>query len=178
MTRSPVDLPPRIFGQPTVWAAHVGGLCLFRGVEHPAAIAVGPLPIGRVRDPAERNGIARFLEANGLVGPIATARGGDAAAILWQTIGFILLHAADALGPDLARAARAALRRAARRDWSEARQADVAEPLARECQMDKAGTRAARFGPEPGVEEPAPEAADADLVHRVGPRGALRGPRG
>jgi len=262
VTRTPVDLPARTFEQPNFWTAHFGGLYVFRGVEHPAAISVGPkaalgpLPIERVHDLAERNAIARFLEANGLVEPIVKARGVDAAAILQQKIDFILLDAADALGMDLAGATRADLRRfaarlgervpaealglaallrwvegggpwpritsehpayfyslrarahadrdlvnmllaelspldvrqlfichkpafyAAYRGWSEAKKAYVADFLAREYQIDKAGTRAALFGPEPGMEEPAPEAAEADLVHLVGPWGAVRRPRG
>lgn len=50
--------------------------------------------------------------------------------------------------------------------WDEAKRDYVADQLAREYQMDKQGTRAALFGPEPGMEEP-----DAPLA---GPWGTSR----
>jgi hypothetical protein len=64
--------------------------------------------------------------------------------------------------------------------WGAARRQLVADFLEREYQVDKAGTRAALFGPEPGMEEeapppPPPEPAPArDLIARVGPWGAVR----
>ena len=66
--------------------------------------------------------------------------------------------------------------------WSEAKQAYVADFLAREYAIDKAGARTALFGPEPGMAEepsdtpPAPAPSDA-LIERVGPWGAVRRPR-
>lgn len=260
VTRNPIDLPARTFEQANFWTSHFGGLYLFRGVDRPAAISVGPkerlgkLPIDTVLDFADRNGIARFLEHNELVEPIVKARGVDAAAILHQKMDFILLDAADTLGVELQGATRRDLRRfagtlgnalpqeflglaallrwvegggpwpritsehpayfyslrarpqadrdlvnmllaelspldvrqlfichkqafyAAYAGWSEAKKTYVADFLAGEYQMDKAGTRAALFGPEPGMEEPAPRAADDDLVTLVGPWGAVRRP--
>ncbi|MEL6960602.1 MAG: DUF6638 family protein [Pseudomonadota bacterium] len=55
--------------------------------------------------------------------------------------------------------------------WSAAKQAYVAEFLSEEYQVDKAGTRAALFGHEAPMEEPAPV---DDLIERVGPWGAVR----
>lgn len=261
VTRNPVDLPASTFEQANFWTSHFGGLYLFRGLRHPAAVSVGPkarlgaLPIETVLDFSDRNGIARFLERNDLVEPIVKARGVDAAAILHQKLDFILLDAADRLGVGLEGATRRDLRRfagtlgsalpeeflglaallrwvegggpwpritsehpayfyslrarphadrdlvnmllaelgpldvralfichkqafyAAYAGWSEARKIYVADFLAGEYQMDKAGTRAALFGPEPGMEEPRP-AADApgaeDLIGLVGPWGAVR----
>jgi hypothetical protein len=62
--------------------------------------------------------------------------------------------------------------------WSEAKKEYVANFLEREYQVDKAGSRAALFGPEPGMEEPgAPAthrgAAVRDIVDLVGPWGAV-----
>ena len=46
--------------------------------------------------------------------------------------------------------------------WDAAKQAYVADQLAREYQIDKQGTRDALFGPEPGMAEtPAPPAQPA-----------------
>jgi len=57
----------------------------------------------------------------------------------------------------------------------------VANFLAQEYIMDKAGARAALFGPEPGMEqEHLPESAAKkvgtaqDMIERVGPWGAVR----
>ncbi|MEM6729603.1 MAG: DUF6638 family protein [Pseudomonadota bacterium] len=70
--------------------------------------------------------------------------------------------------------------------WPEPKQAFVAEFLAREYQVDKAGARAALFGHEPAMEEPEapPPSAPAArgpwsqptpaLIDRVGPWGAVR----
>ena len=54
--------------------------------------------------------------------------------------------------------------------WSEAKQAYVADFLAREYQMDKVGTRAALFGPEPDMSAASPR----DIIDAVGPWGAVR----
>ena len=73
--------------------------------------------------------------------------------------------------------------------WPEAKKAYVAEFLEREYQIDKARAREQLFGPEPGMEEPAPEpvagpwgaavqkpAPARDPIDLVGPWGAvLRG---
>lgn len=57
--------------------------------------------------------------------------------------------------------------------WSDAKQAYVADFLAREYQMDKVGTREALFGPEPDMSAPAAPPA-RDLVAEVGPWGAVK----
>jgi hypothetical protein len=74
------------------------------------------------------------------------------------------------------------------RTWPEGKKTFVADLLAREYMMDKAGTREALFGPEEPMEEPAtgpwgarretpperPRDPAQELVDRVGPWGALR----
>ncbi|MBY6167222.1 hypothetical protein KUW14_15315 [Pseudooceanicola nitratireducens] len=60
--------------------------------------------------------------------------------------------------------------------WSETKKSYVADMLAREYAVDKAGTRAALFGHEPGMEDspaPPPPPRD-DMIARVGPWGAVR----
>lgn len=58
--------------------------------------------------------------------------------------------------------------------WSPAKQEWVAAFLEREYAIDKAGARAALFGPEPGMDEPPRPAADpAPRIDRVGPWGAV-----
>ncbi len=265
VTRNPVDLKDFVKDVPDFWTAMFGGVYVFRGVEHPAAVvagdkaALGDLPIKFVLGVQEPNRIAKFLELNGLVEPIVKARGIDGAAILRQKIDFILVDVAATLGRDLTGASRRDLRMLARqmgsalpeayhglaallrwadgggdwpriasdhpayfytlraaagpqeflvnqllaeltpldvrqlfichkdlfyslyRGWSEEKRGYVADFLAAEYQVDKAGTRAALFGHEPGMEEPAarPERrtrpARDDLVARVGPWGAVRG---
>jgi hypothetical protein len=120
VTRNPVKLSQMKFEQDNFWTAHFGGLYLFRGVDHPALISVGPkaplgeLPIQYVLDFSEPNRIARFFEFNGLVEPIVKARGIDAAAILRQKIDFIVVDAAAQSGIDLTGATRRDIRRLAR----------------------------------------------------------------
>jgi len=71
--------------------------------------------------------------------------------------------------------------------WSDAKKGFVADFLANEYQVDKSGTRAALFGPEPGMEMPGVRqdqvarpgwpikaAKPADMVDLVGPWGAVR----
>jgi len=61
------------------------------------------------------------------------------------------------------------------RTWSEPRQQHVADFLQREYQVDKAGTRAALFGGEPGMDDAAPPPVAArDRARRVGPWGSVR----
>jgi hypothetical protein len=55
--------------------------------------------------------------------------------------------------------------------WPESKKTYVADFLAREYQVDKAGARAALFGHEPDMAPPAPA---QDLIDRVGPWGAVR----
>ncbi|MDP1668151.1 DUF6638 family protein [Phaeovulum sp.] len=104
VTRQPVLLGSTSFETPDFWTAHFGGLYLFRSVEHPAAISVGPrdalgsLPIKNLYDLSQRNEVAKFLETNGLAEPIVRARGTDSGAILRQKMDFILVEAATRLG--------------------------------------------------------------------------------
>ena len=104
VTRNPIDLARPTYSQANFWTAHFGGLYIFRDVEHPAAISVrpkqelGPLPIANSFDFSEPNGIATFLELNGLVEPVIKARGVDGAAILRQKMDFILVDAATTAG--------------------------------------------------------------------------------
>ena len=57
--------------------------------------------------------------------------------------------------------------------WSDTKREFVAEFLAREYQVDKAGTRAALFGPEPGMAALAPMQEIERKVKLVGPWGAV-----
>lgn len=61
------------------------------------------------------------------------------------------------------------------RTWPDQRRQYVADFLEREYQVDKAGTRAALFGGEPGMEDAAPVAPPKDMIARVGPWGAVKG---
>ncbi|MGB3147033.1 MAG: DUF6638 family protein [Paracoccaceae bacterium] len=104
VTRNPVALKSTVFDQANFWTAHFGGIYIFRSVDYPAAISIGPkdklgkMPIAHVLDLSDRNLIARFLAANGLAEPIVQARGANAAAILRQKMDFILVDAAAQLG--------------------------------------------------------------------------------
>ncbi|OYX43627.1 MAG: hypothetical protein B7Z02_08810 [Rhodobacterales bacterium 32-67-9] len=119
VTRNPVTLKATSFDQGNFWTAHFGGVYVFRDVDHPAAISVGPkealgaLPIRYVFDMADRNQIAKFLEINDLVEPIVNAPGADAAAILRQKMDFIVVAAAAELGLDIGHGSRRDLRQAA-----------------------------------------------------------------
>lgn len=105
VTRNPVHLTHEVFEQQNFWTAHFGGLYLFRAAEHPAVIASGEkpadLPVKYVFTMDERNGIARFLELNGLAEPIVKARGIDGAAVLRQKMDFIVAGTLAAKGYDL-----------------------------------------------------------------------------
>ncbi|MEZ5779036.1 MAG: DUF6638 family protein [Paracoccaceae bacterium] len=119
VTRNPITLKATSFDQGNFWTAHFGGLYIFRDVQHPAAISVGPkeamgaLPIRYVFDLADRNQIAKFLEINDLVEPIVNAQGADAAAILRQKMDFVVVAAAAGLGLDIGHGSRRDLRHAA-----------------------------------------------------------------
>ncbi len=260
LTRNPVALQTMTFAQDNFWTGMFGGLYLFRGVSHPAAIAatdkakLGELPIPYVFDFNDRAAIAKFLDLNGLAEPIVKARGIDAAAILHQKMDFVVAEVASKLGEDMAGATRRDLRNLGRRHaerlppewqglaalarwaedggdwpritsdhpayfytlratavadadlvnmlladlspldvrqlfichkeafyaayagWPVEKQAYVADFLEREYQVDKAGTRAALFRHEAGMEEP--KAAQSgkpkvDIVDLVGPWGAV-----
>jgi uncharacterized protein DUF6638 len=261
IVRNPVSLKTASFRQDNFYTSHFGGLYIFRDVEAPAAITVGPakdllpLPIEKVYGFDNRNGIARFLESNKLVESVISANNLDAAALLRQRLDFILVDVAAEAGEDLTGKKRADLRRIARRHikdlpvefyalndllrwvedgadwptitsehaaffytlratqtkdrdlvnmllaelapmdvrqlfichkeafyrayrgWSEEKKSYVVNFLAEEYTIDKAGARTALFGPEPGMEEPAPPPPPStarDMIERVGPWGAVR----
>lgn len=121
VTRNPVTLASAEFGQDNFWTSHFGGIYIFRGVEHPAAIihgdksALKDLPIPFEFDLDERRGIAKFLELNDLAEPIVKARGVDAAAILHQKMDFMVAEVASTMGEDLTGATRRDLRTMGRR---------------------------------------------------------------
>jgi len=108
------------FGQENFWTDHFGGMYIFRGVPHPAAIVaqpkeeVGPLPTPFTFDLNDRSAIAKFLTLNDLVEPILDARGVDAAAILHQKMDFIVASVAAEMKENLAGATRRDLRRLGR----------------------------------------------------------------
>ncbi|WP_270725712.1 DUF6638 family protein [Shimia sp. Alg240-R146] len=120
VTRNPVTLRHMAFDQEDFWTAHFGGVYIFRGVGHPAAITsgikgdLGKLPIKYTFDFKDRNQIAKFFDYNDLVEPIVKARGIDASAILRQKMDFIVVDAAQDAGVDLTGATRRDIRRLAR----------------------------------------------------------------
>ncbi|MGR3761613.1 DUF6638 family protein [Roseobacteraceae bacterium NS-SX3] len=116
VTRNPVNLEYEVFEQKNFWTAHFGGLYLFKALEHPAVIASGDkpggkLPVKYVFNLTERNRIAKFLDLNGLVEPVVKARGIDGAAVLRQKMDFIAVSALAEKGVDLAGRGRSGLRR-------------------------------------------------------------------
>ncbi|PJI92968.1 hypothetical protein BC777_1835 [Yoonia maricola] len=120
VVRNPVALRQMSFGQENFWTDHFGGMYVFRGVDHPAAIVardkkdIGELPIPFVFDLNDRSAIAKFLALNDLVEPILEARGVDSAAILHQKMDFIVASVAAEMKEDLAGATRRDLRRLGR----------------------------------------------------------------
>lgn len=116
LTRNPVRLRKMSFDQSNFWTAHFGGLYIFRGAEHPAAIStgdkagLGPMPIPFVFEPANRNQIAKFLRINNLAEPIVAGRGAHAAAILHQKMDFIAAEVGLAMGEDLSHVTKLDLR--------------------------------------------------------------------
>lgn len=120
VVRNPVALRQMSFGQENFWTDHFGGMYIFRGVPHPAAIVaqpkeeVGPLPTPFTFDLNDRSAIAKFLTLNDLVEPILDARGVDAAAILHQKMDFIVASVAAEMKENLAGATRRDLRRLGR----------------------------------------------------------------
>ncbi len=119
VTKNPVALKSTTFEQGNFWTAHFGGVYLFRDMEHPAALSVGPkerlgsLPVKHVFDLEDRNQVAQFLELNNLVEPIVNARGLDAGAVLRQKMDFILVDAATRLGLETGAGTRRDLRQIA-----------------------------------------------------------------
>lgn len=120
VVRNPVALRQMTFGQENFWTDHFGGIYVFRGVDHPAAIVagskedVGDLPIAHTFDLEDRSAIAKFLALNDLVEPIMEARGVDSAAIVHQKMDFIVASVAAEMKEDLRGATRRDLRRLGR----------------------------------------------------------------
>ncbi len=120
VVRNPVALRQTSFGQENFWTDHFGGMYVFRGVAHPAAIVAtqkddfDDLPIPFVCDLRDRSAIAKFLTLNDLVEPIIEARGVDSAAILHQKMDFIVAAVAAEMKEDLAGVTRRDLRRLGR----------------------------------------------------------------
>ena len=174
VVRNPVNLRQMTFQQDNFWTAKFGGLYVFRGVEHPAAIAggdkkkLGDLPIPFVFDLSETTAIAKFLLINDLIEPIIEARGIDAAAILHQKMDFVVAEVASKMGEDLTGATRRDLRNMGRR---------YADDLPEEWQGLAALVRwSDEGGPWPHItsEHPAyfytlraKDHADADLVNML-----------
>lgn len=99
VVRNPINLRKMSFDQRNFWTAHFGGTYLFQDVDHPALITGGRgqgfegVPIKYAFHLQQRNQVAKFLDLNDLVEPIAKARGIDAGAILRQKMDFILVDA-------------------------------------------------------------------------------------
>ncbi len=102
VTRHPIALRTTQFEAEDFWTAHFGGVYLFRSTWKPTAIYMGARPDGlaieQLYSGVQHNEIAQFLEQNGLVEPIVTARGSQAGAVLRQKMDFILVDAAAELG--------------------------------------------------------------------------------
>ena len=257
VARNPVNLRQMEFAQDNFWTAHFGGMYIFRGVDHPAAIVAGnkskagDLPIPYTFDLSERARIAKFLNLNDLVVPITDAGKSRAAAILRQKMDFIVVSVAASMNEHLTGAVRRDIRvlgrkyakllpdawhglaalvrwaeddgpwpkitsdhpayfytlRAARHTdsslvnmllaemtpldvrqlfichkelfyrayarWPDEKKAYVVDFLAREYQVDKAGTREVLFGDTPDMDVSSPARQQEDLVSRVGPWGAV-----
>ncbi|MBW4709043.1 hypothetical protein KX928_14730 [Roseobacter sp. YSTF-M11] len=120
VVRNPIELKEMSFDQRNYWSDHFGGVYLFQDVDHPALITSGEktvledLPIKYIFDLSERNRIAKFLEFNDLVEPIAKARGVDAGAILRQKMDFILVDALAGADLNLTDRSRTDMRRLVR----------------------------------------------------------------
>ena len=174
VTRNPVSLEAAEFGQENFWTAHFGGIYVFRGVEHPAAIirgdksAIKDIPMPFEFDFEERRGIAKFLELNELAEPIVKAKGVDAAAILHQKMDFMVAEAASTMGEDLTGATRRDLRLLGRRYAKllpEAWQGLAA--LARWAEEDGPWPRITADHPAYFYTLRAKDHADADLVNML-----------
>lgn len=115
VVRNPVHLERMEFEETDFWTAHFGGLYVFRDVDAPAILGDVELPGERVISLGDAARMAAWLQENGLVEPIVTSRGIDAAGILRQKMDFLLVgHAAEA-GDDLQVVDRRSLRAMARR---------------------------------------------------------------
>lgn len=125
VTRNPVTLQTMEFNQDNFWTDHFGGLYVFRGVDHPAALVVGDpdkvgeLPIAYTFGLENRRAVAKFLSLNHLAEPIVEARGVDAAAILRQKMDFMVASVAARMGASLKGASRRDLRLLGRRHAKE-----------------------------------------------------------
>ncbi len=121
VTRTPIRLKNTEFDQKNFWTSHFGGMYVFRDVDEPATISVGPkkalgpLPTDLVIGFDETSKIAAFLEENQLVEPIVKAKGTNAVSILRQKLDFIIVDVAATMDADLTGIRRSDLRGLARR---------------------------------------------------------------
>ena len=121
VTRAPISLKRTEFNQSNFWTSHFGGLYVFRDVEQPATISVGPkealgsLPVPLTIGFDEPNAIAMFLEENNLVEPIVKAKNVNAVSILRQKLDFIIVDVAAQMEANLNGVRRSDLRALARR---------------------------------------------------------------
>ncbi|MEM7472032.1 MAG: DUF6638 family protein [Pseudomonadota bacterium] len=121
VTRAPITLRHTAFEQGNFWTSHFGGLYIFRDLEEPATLSVGPkdalgkLPTKLTIGFDERNKIAAFLDENDLVEPIVKAKGINAASVLRQKLDFIIVDVAAGMEADLTGLRRSDLRKLARR---------------------------------------------------------------
>lgn len=108
VTRVPVALRPPDATPLDFWTRHFGGAYIFRSVQTPFIAARDPAAFRD--DPSvdldvlamdDAPGMARALHDNGLTQPLVGAPGLDAAPILRQKMGFVLLDAAAKSGTDL-----------------------------------------------------------------------------
>ena len=118
VTRNPIRLKHTAFHQDNFWTSHLGGVYLFSECDTPALLARDPARLGKtplpVVDMGDPRDVAAWLHGNGLVQPLATARGFDAARVLRQKMDFIVVDAAQDGGLDLAGATARDLRALAR----------------------------------------------------------------
>lgn len=104
LTRQPLTLEHTRFVQSDFWTAHYGGLYVFSGTETSAVIAADPgqlssgVPVDHVFGLEDRQGIARFLGAAGLIAPILTERSARNTRILRRKMDLIVVDVATQLG--------------------------------------------------------------------------------
>lgn len=174
VSRYPVALSKSEFSQDNFWTDHFGGLYVFRGVEHPAAIAstgktaLQDIPLPHIFDLSDRAQIAKFLTINKLAEPIVETRGLDAAAIIHQKMDFIVAEVASQLGEDLSGATRRDLRHLGRKYSDQLPQEwRGLAALARWAEDDGSWPRITSDHPAYFYTLRASRHADADLVNRL-----------
>lgn len=172
VTRNPVTLKQTTFTQDNYWTSHLGGLYLFSGVESPGLLARDPARLAgaplAVTDLGEARDVAAWLHLNGLVQPLVSARGIDAAAVLRQKMDFIVVDTAQDSGIDLSGATRRDMRAIARDNA--ARLPEEYHQLRQTVSWLEEGGRRPRYSPEDPAYFYLLRAAatpDRDLVNRL-----------